>query len=44
MLAEEPHDAHLVLQPRYEHVEVHAVDPLYRKLHMMAEDIGNGLC
>ncbi len=44
MLAEEPHDPHLVLQPRYEHVEVHAVDPLDRQLHMMAQDIGHALC
>ena len=44
MLAKESHDPHLVLQPRHEHVEIHAVDPLDRKLHMMTEDIGYALC
>jgi hypothetical protein len=44
MLAEEPHDPGLVLQPRHEHVEIHAIDPLDRKLHMMAEDIRHALC
>ena len=44
MLAEEPHDPLLVLQPRHIDVEVHPVDPLDRKLHMMAENIGHALC
>lgn len=44
MLAKESHDPHLMLQPRHEHVEIHAVDPLDRKLHMMTEDIGHALC
>src|ERR1700730_12230133 len=43
MLAEEPHDPGLVLQPRHENVEIHAIDPLDRKLHMMAQDIRHAL-
>jgi hypothetical protein len=35
-----PRNPGLVLQPRHEYVEVHAIDPLDRKLHMMAEDVG----
>src|SRR5258705_8497589 len=41
---EEPHNPQLVLQFRHVHIEVHAVDPLNRKLHVMAQDIGYPLC
>ncbi len=44
MLAEKPHNPQLRLQPGHIDVEVHAVDPFDRKLHMMAEDIGHTLC
>src|SRR5260370_19828038 len=44
MLAEKPHNPQFVLQFRHVHIEVHAVDPLNRKLHVMAQDIGNTLC
>ena len=44
MLAEEPHDPLLGLQSRDIDVEVHPVDPLDRKLHMVAENVGHALC
>jgi hypothetical protein len=41
---EELHNPALGLQSGHIDVEVHLVDPLDRKLHMMAEDIGHALC
>jgi hypothetical protein len=44
MSTEELHNSLFGLQPRHIDVEVHAVDPLDRKLHVMTEDIGHALC
>ena len=44
MGAEELHDPLFVLQPRHEHVEIHAVDPLDRQPLVILEDIGHALC
>jgi hypothetical protein len=43
MIAEKPHNSLLRLQPRHIDVEVHAVDPLDGKLHMMGKDFGHAL-
>jgi hypothetical protein len=44
MVPEEAHYPKLGLQPWHIDVEVHPVDALDRKLHMILEDIGNALC
>src|SRR5262249_22472502 len=44
MLAKEPHNSLLGLQPRHIDVEVHPVDAFDRKHHMITEDIRDGLC
>ena len=44
MSPEELHNSLLGLQPRHIDIQVHPVDPLDRKLHVMVEDIGYALC
>ena len=44
VLAEKPHNSLLRLQPRHIDVEVHAVDPLDRKFHMMGKNFRHALC
>ena len=44
MRTEKPDNPLFILQARYEHIEVHPVDPLGRQLHMTADDLGHALC
>jgi hypothetical protein len=44
MPAEKPHNSLFALQLGHIDIEVHWVDPLDRKLHVMTEDIGHALC
>jgi hypothetical protein len=44
MPAEKPHNSLFALQLGHIDIEVHRVDPLDRKLHVMTKDIGHALC
>src|SRR4029453_1525933 len=44
MVAKEPHNSLLALQPRHIDIEIHPVDAFDRKHHMITEDVGDGLC